>query len=417
MPGPPLESSLRYFSVRSPTLPSSQTIEFPGRKRGLLSCLGSMGRSCALAAISLFFIGSGCEQRTEVRVYDAPKADTVFVSGSPSLQNQARSAPTPPISGPRRILGAVIPMESGCYFLKATDSPENLQPLLSDFYTIVLEFAINASTGKPEMKLPEGWTMNPRNDIAMAELISPSATRNIKFTVTVLGMPAADQWQGYLLSNINRWRGQLKLPDLAIETLDNELISVKRPSSLLPGYIFDAVGNGSGSMTSPAASAPPASPSPTSPNPPADEPTKPKLSYQLPDGWRTAPGTPFRLATFAIASADNEAEVTVSLAADNPIDNTMMWYQQVSKENDPEKIKAMAESTIASAEKFTGTLGDGILYAIQNSEQVDAPKLLVASLPSKREDLRVFAKLRGPSPLVDAQRDNFVQFIQSLQLE
>lgn len=381
----------------------------------------------------------GCERPVEVRVYEAPKIDTVFVSGpqatleNPLQAGPIRRTPSAPASGPRRILGAVIPMEAGCYFLKATDSPERLQPLLSDFYSLVTEFAIDPATGKPKMALPDGWVMNPRNDIAMAEFVSPSASGSIKFTVTVLAMPPADQWQGYLLSNINRWRGQLKLPDITESTLNEELISVNRPDSLLPGYIFDAIGSGSGGMNSPASttpssvpppppsSSPPSesgnSPSPPTPSVETSEAKKPDLKYELPEGWKSAPGTPFRLATFAIASPEGDSEVTVSMALENPMGNTMMWYQQISRESDQEKIKAMAESTIAKADKITAKLGEGVLYTIRESEQVDAPMLLVASLPSEREDLHIFVKLRGPAKLVEAQRGNLMQFVQSLQLQ
>ena len=393
-----------------------------------------------LFGFCLAVLATGCERPVEVRVYEAPKIDTVFVSGpqasleNPSQAGPVQRTPSAPVSGPRRILGAVIPLESGCYFLKGTDSPERLQPLLADFYSLVTEFAIDPATGKPKMTLPEGWVMNPRNDIAMAEFVSPAASGNIKFTVTVLAMPPADQWQGYLLSNINRWRGQLKLPDITESTLNDELISVNRPDSLLPGYIFDAIGSGSGAMSPPGTtpSSPPTPPSPatqtptsesgnvpSSPPPRVDtsEAKKPELKYELPEGWKSAPGTPFRLATFAIASPEGEGEVTVSMAVDNPMGNTMMWYQQISRESDPEKIKTMAESTVSKAEKITATLGEGVLYTIRDSEQVDAPMLMVASLPSEREELHVFVKLRGPAKLVDAQRGNLMQFVQSLQLQ
>jgi hypothetical protein len=370
----------------------------------------------------------------EVRVYDAPKSDTIFVSGpnaggSQTLTKNAGRPSAPAAAGPKRILGAVIPMESGCYFLKATDSPDRLQPLMADFANIVADFQINPSTGKPDMSLPSGWTMNPRNDIAMAEFVSPDATGNVKFTVTVLGMPPASEWQSYLLSNINRWRGQLQLPDIDIEAMKDELISVNRSSSLLPGYIFDAQGNGSGSMTgAPAAPSAPSPPSvantprsadtPPSTAPPSDsESKKPELVYQLPDGWQSAPGSPFRLATFGIQSPDGEGEVTVSMAVDNPSSNTLMWYQQVSKESDPTKLQSLAESTIAKSEKFSAELGEGVLYTIRDSEQIDAPMLLVASLPSPREDLHVFVKLRGDAKLVESQRANMMQFVQTLQLK
>lgn len=378
----------------------------------------------------------GCEQSAEVRIYEGPKSDTVFVAGPNATAGTAASVggtrPTAPSSGPRRILGAVIPTESGCYFLKTTDAPERLEPLLSDFRDIVSEFAIDTSTGKPNMALPEGWVMNPRNDIAMAEFVSPASSGSVKFTVTMLAMPAPPDWEGYLLSNINRWRGQLSLPETTANALNDELMSVARPSGLLPGYIFDATGNGSGGM-----SGSPASGNSVSPvNPPstakpaardnqptatgstgANESKKPQLKYELPEGWESVAGTPFRLATFAISSSEGMGEVTVSMAVDNPVDNTMMWYQQISRETDPEKVKSMAESTVANTEKISSALGDGVLYTIRDSEQVDAPMLLVASLPSQRDGLHVFVKLRGEAKLAEAQRRNLQKFVQTLQLQ
>lgn len=372
-------------------------------------------------------LATGCGQPPEVRVYDGPKSDTVFVSGpnassgTPTAFGGSSSSSSPsPMGVVRRILGAVIPTESGCYFLKATDTPERLQPLISDFYTIVTEFAIDPSTGRPNMTLPTGWVMNPRNDIAMAEFVSPAASGSAKFTVTMLAMPPAAEWESYLLSNINRWRGQLKLPEITVEEIERELIPVKRPSNLLPGYIFDADGTGSGGMSSspvpPKASVPGSKPSAAS-GPEQQESKKPALTYELPEGWRSVAGTPFRLATFSVSTPDGDGEVTVSMAVDNPLGNTMMWYQQVSRESDPEKIKAMAESTVSKSEKIASAMGEGLLYTIRGSEQEDSPTLLVASLPSDREGLHAFVKLRGDTRVVEAQRDNLLKFVQSLQLQ
>lgn len=397
----------------------------------------------------------GCDPRVDVRVYDAPKTDTEFVAGPMAGKSSAvpvAGTANPPSStaGPRRILGAVIPMESGCYFLKATDAPETLEPLLSDFLDIVSKFAISDSTGKPAMELPSGWVMNPRNDIAMAEFVSPSNKGSVKFTVTVLGMPSASEWTDYLLSNINRWRGQLKLSELDANTLPDELISVERSGSLLPGYIFDAVGTGSGGMSGPRppmmsdgprnspsatdstrAAAPP-TPSASAESPPAGSASqtagspstapaapreRPELQYDTPAGWVVAAGSPFRLATFNIESADGPGEVTVSMAVDNPAANSMMWFQQVTREADESKLKPLVEQSIQNAEKIASGSRLATLYTIRDSEQIDAPVLLVASIPSEEPELNLFVKLRGDNRLAQSQRDNFLQFVKSLSLK
>ena len=424
---------------------------------------------CTCFLVAGLALAIGCEPSVAVRVYDAPKSDTEFVSGplagsvsgplagSGAMASGAgtgstkggSSAPST-VSGKRRILGAVIPMESGCYFIKATDSPERLEPLMGDFHEIVSRFAINESTGKPERALPEGWAMNPRNDIAMAEFISPDSTGNIKFTVTVLGMPPASDWPGYLLSNINRWRGQLQLPELNSDSLANELVSVNRQGSLLPGFIFDATGTGSGAMggarpfppsggpgspsgaPTPEKSPPmpavkpeatkPEDPKPQSPGAggnavPTEGAARPELKYETPEGWKVAPGAPFRLATFAVEGAEGTGEVTVSMAVDNPLANSMMWFQQITREGDQDKLKLLAEASISDAEKLVVGDKEAVLYTIQDGENGDSPALLVASIPSEQPELHLFVKLRGDNRFVAAQRDKLVQFVKSLTLK
>jgi hypothetical protein len=350
---------------------------------------------------------------------------------------------TPPASGPRRILGAVIPLEAGCYFLKATDSPERVEPLLADFYDIVSNFTVQKETGRPDGTLPSGWTMNLRNDIAMAEFVSPESKGSVKFTVTVLGMPPASDWNSYLLSNINRWRGQLNLPDLDGSTLSDALVTVERAGSVLPGFIFDAVGSGSGGMSpasGPASSGiPPARPMPSTNRPPTTDapsvsssslPTgtpssanvetrsgRPELQYEIPAGWTLVSGSSFRLATFQIASDEGAGEVTVSMAVDNPTANATMWFQTVTRETDESKLKPLVEQSVQTAEKIPSGQRQATLYTIRDSEQPDAPVLLVASIPTDNPELNLFVKLRSDNRVAQAQRASLLQFIHTLSIK
>lgn len=381
-----------------------------------------------------------CEPAAQVRIYETSKSESTFVNG-PLSQNEGRLGPSAsgsnraaqpmgpnaagqPTAGPRRILGAIIPTDQGCYFLKATDSPERLEPLLADLRTLVETFSIDPQTGRPSNQMPEGWQMNPRNDIAIAELVSPEATGRVKFTVTALAMPPQQDWPGYLLSNVNRWRGQLKLQELTAESLNDTLIKVPRSGFATPSYIFDAVGTGTGGMSpagtpsSQSSSRSPASepqPSPTTTE--ASATKRPTLEYELPEGWSVGQGSQFRLATLNVQSKDGSGEVTVSMATDNPQANTMMWLQQVAKESDPAKLEPMVEKTVQGAQKFAVGEKQATLYEIRTSEQTNAPALLVASLPSDTPELHLFVKLVGDNQLVSAQKDNLIQFVQSLKIK
>ena len=392
----------------------------------------------------LIFTQIACEPTPQVRVYETSKSESTFVSGplsgsapgrpsgtTPTTDNRVSTPGTTPTlatnatAGPRRILGAIIPADQGCYFLKATDSPQRLEPLMADLQSIVQNFAIDPQTGRPSNPLPEGWIINPRNDIAIAELISPEATGKIKFTVTALAMPPSQDWQGYLLSNVNRWRGQLKLQELSAETLLSSLVEVPRTGASIPSYIFDAVGTGTGAMSpAPAPSNPPtptgnpansaASPPLDAPNPPAN---RPKLDYKLPEGWSVGQGSQFRLATLNIDSKQGRGEVTVSMATDNPQANAMMWFQQLTREPDAKKLEPMVNSALEVAQKFAVGQKQATLYEIRSSEQATAPMLLVVSLPTDNPELHLFVKLIGDNQLASDQKSNLIEFVQSIEIQ
>lgn len=408
----------------------------------------------------------GCEPPPVVRVYDAPKSDTEFVSGplagtssapmslggaSAGVTSQAGG--TQPVGqsatgGPRRILGAILPLDSGCYFLKATDSPERLEPLMEGFLSIVQGFAIDEQSGRPSNALPTGWKMNPRNDIALAEFVSPESTGGVKFTVTALAMPGEKDWPEYLLSNVNRWRGQLKIDPVSLETLNASLIAVPRGDGKLPSYIFDAEGTGSGGMAPGAPNVPGApsvprsavpSPESSSNSPSAgpasaektaampalagdatsgnDEVKRPDLKYRLPEGWSVGQGSAFRLATLKIESAEGNGEVTVSMATDNPQANTAMWAQQVLKGSDPSQVDPVVQKSLESVETLEVGAGQAKLYTVRSSPQPDAPMLIVASIPTENPELHLFVKLIGDNRLGESQKQKLIEFVQSITLK
>ena len=397
----------------------------------------------------MIFTQIACEPTPQVRVYETSKSESTFVSGplsgSAPERTSVKTPKTDSTAGTRRILGAIIPADQGCYFLKATDSPERLEPLMADLQAIVENFAIDPQTGRPSNPLPEGWIINPRNDIAIAELISPEATGKIKFTVTALAMPPSQDWQGYLLSNVNRWRGQLKLQDLTAETLISSLVEVPRTGASIPSYIFDAVGTGTGAMspTPPGNPAtPPGNPA-TPPSNPATPPSKPvtppsnpansaasapldapnpsanrpKLDYKLPEGWSVGQGSQFRLATLNIDSKQGRGEVTVSMATDNPQANAMMWFQQLTREPDAKKLEPMVNSALEVAQKFPVGQKQATLYEIRSSEQATAPMLLVVSLPTDNPELHLFIKLIGDNQLASDQKSKLLEFVQSIEIQ
>ena len=328
----------------------------------------------------------------------------------------------------RRILGAVIPYQDVAYFLKATDKTERLALTESDFRTVVERFAIDTEKREMNFQLPENWTSKWRNDGGQFNVIAEFNVKTgsgepIKFTVTELSKPTdVAAWDSYLLVNINRWRGQLQLPETDSVAIQNELPSIKREGFALPATIFDATGAGIAASTgaSNAASSgagttasppPPASTSPPTPDSPL------KLAYEKPDSWEIQAAKPFRLATFKIANSERPGEVVVSLAKDSPVPNAEMWFEQVLQRDDKAIIRPLATKSVNEAEEIQAGNRPGKLYSIRSGDEATAAVLLVAAIPTGENELCLFVKLKSDLRTSEEQKSNLLSFVNSLRWE
>ena len=312
----------------------------------------------------------------------------------------------------RRILGAVIPYQDVAYFLKATDKTERLALAESDFRTVVERFAIDTEKREMKVQLPENWTFRWRDDGGQFNVIAEFNVKTgsgepIKFTVTELSKPAdVAAWDSYLLVNINRWRGQLQLPETDLVAIQNELPSIKREGFALPATIFDATGAGTAASPTP----------PASTNLPTSESSL-KLAYEKPDSWEIQAAKPFRLATFKIANSERPGEVVVSLAKDSPVPNAEMWFEQVLQRDDKAIIGPLATKSVNEAEEIQAGTRPGKLYSIRSGDEATSPVLLVAAIPTGEIELCLFVKLKSDLRTSEEQKSNLLSFVNSLRWE
>ena len=372
---------------------------------------------------------SGCWRELKERTYDAPKNESEFVKGR---EPQPRRA-LPPIMGSgriplddRRILGAVIPDGGNVYFVKATDRIAQLASAESAFRSVVEQFAIDPGTGVPKLELPQGWTVkqldNANAGIGLAEMIAEinfeAAAGRIRFTVSKYERPKEKaMWDEYLLSQINRWRGQLELPPITVSELQKELPTIPRQGEPLPAYLFDAQG-GVAEVSSPGPK------SPAEPNRQADvQPSAPpeipslKLVYDKPEGWELQPARPYREATFKLTKDAKVGEVTVSTARDAPVQNAAMWISQVLPNNEPTAMESLAIKTVDEAESFQAGTKTGKLYAIRASDQPEARSLLVVAIPMGNDGMSMFVKLNCELRMMEEEKSTFLSFVNSLHWE
>lgn len=352
----------------------------------------------------------GCGPNLEPRVYDAPKIASEFVKQPPELPARRgpmmSSASSIPLEN-RRILSAAIPFENEAYFLKTTDTIDRLNFVTSDFRSVVEKFDIDPAKRELRCDLPSGWNFRWRDsDIALAEInVDVPSGKPVQFTVTQLPRPnGVEAWSQYLLENINRWRGQLSLPNIDLSKIEQDVAIIPRAGSSLPGYVFDA--RGSSESAGPKTEAPMASAAAKSS----------KFIYDKPDSWIEGAARPPRLATFTFGDASRPGEVAVSKANNAPVANASMWFQQIVANASEETVKELAEKAVQAAEDIHAGNTAGKLYSIRSSDQTAPRAFLVAAIPTSETE-SIFVKVVSDPASLDEQKPNLIRFVNSLRWE
>jgi len=197
---------------------------------------------------------AGCEQREAIAHYKVAKAPANKAPHDAASQSTADQ----PAGEPKdRTLGAIVPFGEQGWFFKLV-GPKDAVAAKNDEFMVFLKSIHFSSQGKPQWTLPEGWQEQPGSGIRFATLLIPAADKPLEVSVTALPRTPGDE-VGYLLSNVNRWRGQMKLPPIAGEQLAGEstqlelagatatlvnLLGSAAPSTMGGGPFSRGAGNG-----------------------------------------------------------------------------------------------------------------------------------------------------------------------------
>ncbi|MCA8987215.1 MAG: hypothetical protein KDA78_06220 [Planctomycetaceae bacterium] len=189
---------------------------------------------CSLICLTLFL--AGCSESGKITTYETLKPDAVreanHVDDGPRPERTAPPAmatSSTPVGEPSRMFAAIVPQGDQFWFFKMTGPVEDVGTLsapLADFVK-----SIQFVNDKPEWTLPEGWTEQPGNQFRYATLVVPGASGPLEFSVSPL--PNSGEERIQVTANINRWRGQLGLADLASESLDQLTDDIAQETSLV----------------------------------------------------------------------------------------------------------------------------------------------------------------------------------------
>lgn len=288
---------------------------------------------------------------------------------------------------------------------------------------------------------PENWTEEPAGQFQLAAYELGSGLRA---TVSMLPGEA-----GGVAANVNRWRGQVGLEPIAESQISGttvqgfqgegdlrlyELLGTSGDSSAsgilagilrLPGETWffklsgpvallaekrpefvrflggleTKAGNG-GDHSEPAAGK-------------ADEPQKPKINFEIPDGWNKGEESAMRVASFRASGEDGyEADIAVvPLPGDagSVLDNINRWRAQLQlepldNENDP------AIGTLVD-----GPAGTYLLSHMKSAEPIFDEKFhgAISAAILKGGKYTWFLKISGEARVVEANQTRFEAFVRS----
>lgn len=337
--------------------------------------------------VALFALG-GCYKTEEISLYTVPKPPPP-VKANVAVRGMGSAAPALPaaVDGegsavPQQILGAIVPRGPQTWFFKLTGPATEVLGKVEPYLDFIRSLRFEGET--PGWTLPEGWTQKPGDRFRHATIVLDGSERPLELTVSALPS-AGDDFDDYLLQNINRWRGQLQAAPITREQL---------PRATLKQEIGDAT------VWLVNIEGPRADSSPQQPPLPFD--------YVLPEGWTRKPAGRMRLAEFEARDGERRATISVSTAGGELAANVNRWREQIGL-----PLLSAAELDDSLKKIPVGNLpGDyAVLFGPGDSDS--SQSILGVIVPAQGQQW--FFKLQGDTGLAKREQRPFEQFVHSIR--
>jgi hypothetical protein len=269
-----------------------------------------------------------------------------------------------------------------------------------------------------------------------ATLLMPTDAKPVEVAVSGASWPGTPE---SVVANVNRWRGQLKLPPTDAANVAKDVREAKAGERTIT--IVDLRGRYTGGMMPPFAGGagapgqaapgagsnlPAGHPPIDSATPPAGQATAPAMpaapKFTAPADWKqvSIPAGGMKVAEFAIGDAEHRATVTITPFSLNagpsiadPLQNTNMWRGAVG-------LPPIKQDDL---KKYTETIevgGKPAIYVrvVPDEAEPSQSQIKEATLAAmaKTADQIWFVKLKGDRDVVAAQEDAFKTFLKSLRL-
>ena len=335
-------------------------------------------------------IATGCRPQDEITSYTVPKPELI----DPTL------AKAPAAVNEQQMLGAIVLVDDAGWFFKLTGDPAAVGPLEESFETFVKSLTFSGNPPQPKWELPENWKELPGGGLRFATIQIPSTATPLELTVTTLGKSKDDDDRAYVLSNVNRWRGQVGLAEISADELSESTQSLQIDGH--PVTLVSIIGQGTGGMSGApfaAGAMPPVTPSTGSGS------SSPELDFKRPDSWTEAPPKTFGLARFLAGEGDKSVEITVSSAGGDLLANVNRWRGQVA-------LPPIDETDLGKAVTKIDSLGtQGAYVSLVGAEK----SIFAVAIPVR--GTQYFVKLDGANEPAQSEKANFESFVKSLKFK
>lgn len=406
----------------------------------MLNIKYSRSQIVLLGAMITSLVIGGCYKTEPIRSYSAPKE-------SAPVADQA-AAPAAPAAAPGeptdRMLAAILPVASQAYFFKVVGpiaAVDKHEKEINDFFADIRV----GDDGKPKWQAPTGWKEGAAKAMRLATLEIPAEGKPLEVAISE-PLPWAGNAEA-MLSNVNRWRKQLQLPEVDTAHVGENSREIKigstpmtivdlrgrsGASGMMPPFAGGAGGvapmlPGAGKAEMPAghppidggtaAGAPAASPhGALPPEAPATESAAlPK--FTAPADWKPEAAGGMRRAAFTIGDGGEKGGlVTVSnfpiiknSSIDDPLQNLNMWRAAVGMQpataGDLPKVTEKTEVDGKSA-TYVRVLPDA-------AGQPQGGQAILAAMVTTGDQVWFF-KLKGERGIVAAQEEAFKNFLKSV---
>lgn len=304
-----------------------------------------------------------------------------------------------PITDPTdRVLAAIVLVGNDGWFFKAMAPIGTFPEDAAEQFDVLLTSLEFDGEDKPSWELGDRWEERPpSSSMRVADLM----LGDLEFSVSRLSKNTTNERQ-YVLDNVSRWRRQIQLGPLNSAQLSNIAHKLKTAD----GHdvtVVDMLGKVDAKSMPPMAGQPPGRRAPRVSATPQDAGRQAPFTAKPPANWKQQKPGMMQLSNYLVQAGDQSAEVSVSVAGGDFLQNVIRWRRQIGLE----PVKSEADIDI---ESLTVSGKQAKLVRLTGEQK----SIVVSIVPHAGRDW--FFKLMGDKTVVEQEAAAFTEFLSTVRI-